>query len=283
MRIEPDGCELLRVARLTLAERIAPFLPAGPRAELPAIDRAMASGHAHLASDELASHDDVRVLEDARAAVRDTLLRALPDERRYDARLVAKAIAVATQHLIDGAAGDRRELERLATLLGASVPECASAHELRSALRTLNERLAEQIRSGEMDAGTPLHEATRAHLETAARDTLALSDPHNRRLAASDSRGRPAEMDGRSPASQADGVVDGMCASWLAMIDAQASMFGYVAKTAAADPNVPMIVVETAHQLHDFSVACAELTARSFAFMRSLRRGLGAFAGSEPF
>ena len=60
--------------------------------------------------------DGIKLLDLARTAVLDELLPALPDDRRYTARLIANAMAIAARELEAGDAplrADRAALEKL--------------------------------------------------------------------------------------------------------------------------------------------------------------------------
>ena len=250
-----------------------------------------------LSRDAEASVADLAELEDARAVMRGEVFAALPEERRYDARLVAKAMAVATRQLANGHATERREYERLAALLGApTVPE-ASSHEIRCTLSSLNERLGARIRMGEADVGTTTYAATLAHLEANTHEALSESNPtHPRRMAGAESShadATPSAMQpeppvaaafaawsdvpsafvravgsGATPASFGErvdawlrlnvAVGDAVCASNSAALATQADVFGWFAHRLAANPRVPMAAVEGAHQAHDVLLAIAE-------------------------
>ncbi|MBD5657333.1 MAG: hypothetical protein IAI50_19450, partial [Candidatus Eremiobacteraeota bacterium] len=130
MRIRPSGVELLRAARVVMGAAIAPHLADDRRAALGTIERAMALAEDRLTRDVEASGTEIAELENARVAMRRDVLEALPEERRYDARLVAKAIAVATRVLANGHGPERRECERLVALRDAPTLADATPAEI---------------------------------------------------------------------------------------------------------------------------------------------------------
>ena len=294
MRVRPNGVELLRAARVAIDAAILPHLADGRRDAVRAIERALAFAEDRLARDEEPTAADVTALEDARTAMRGEVLEALPDERRYDARLVAKAIAVVTRQLARGLASERREYERLAGLLGAPIVAHATSREIRCKLVALNERLAARIREGEADVGTAAHAATLAHLEAITDEALSESNPaYARRTSGTDSSRAPYATSPVPPAStllavwsdvpgafvraicsaappapfaeridawlHLNGAVgEALCASGSAALVTQADLFGWFAHRLAANPRVPMAAVEGAHQAHDVWLAIAE-------------------------
>lgn len=312
MRIRPHGVELLRAARVVIDAAIAPHLSEDRRDTLHAIDRAMALAEDRIARDVGASAAEIADLERARSTMRDGILEALPPERRYDARLVAKAIAVATRQLANGSLPERREYERLAALLGVPTDAGAGAHEIRCSLASLNERLATRILAGEADVGEAAYFPTLAHLEAVTNEALSESNPtYLRRATPSQDSGSPdSSRVARLPepvdaslaawcevpraflrafpigmrhvpiARRAEALVhlrgtvgEAIYASVGAALVTQANLFGWFAQRLAANTNVPMIAVEGAHQAHDFSVAIADLSAAFYGLaLAPLRR-----------
>ncbi len=99
----------------------------------------------------------------ARKVLREELMPLLPDERRYDALMVANAMAIAARQIAFGDAPERRERQNLAGLLGDTV-DGDGRTAVNEAVGDLHCRLSAQIRSGELDPGTPDHDAARAFL-----------------------------------------------------------------------------------------------------------------------
>ncbi len=99
----------------------------------------------------------------ARKVLREELMPLLPDERRYDALMVANAMAIAARQIAFGDAPERRERQNLAGLLGDTV-DGDGRTAVNEAVGDLTRRLSAQIRSGELDPGTPDHDAARAFL-----------------------------------------------------------------------------------------------------------------------
>ncbi len=99
----------------------------------------------------------------ARKVLREELMPLLPEERRYDALMVANAMAIAARQIAFGDAPERRERQNLAGLLGETV-EGNAATEVSEAVGDLTRRLGAGIRSGAFDPGTPRHDAVHSFL-----------------------------------------------------------------------------------------------------------------------
>ncbi len=99
----------------------------------------------------------------ARKVLREELMPLLPEERRYDALMVANAMAIAARQIAFGDAPERRERQNLADLLDETVDEDA-AMAASEAVGDPYRRLSAEIRSGAFDPGTPRHDAAHAFL-----------------------------------------------------------------------------------------------------------------------
>ncbi len=99
----------------------------------------------------------------ARKVLREELMPLLPEERRYDALMVANAMAIAARQIAFGDAPERRERQDLAGLLGETV-ERDGVMAVSEAVGDLTRRLSAEIRSGEFDPGTPRHDAVHMFL-----------------------------------------------------------------------------------------------------------------------
>lgn len=108
------------------------------------------------------------LLAAARQVLLDSVLPALPDERRRDALMIANAIAIAGRGLKMGEDSLRIERDDLEALLDAVSPDPLTAAELENRVCDLNRRLAAEIRRGDYDAedgrrktvGKFLHDST---------------------------------------------------------------------------------------------------------------------------
>ena len=92
----------------------------------------------------------------ARKVLREELMPLLPEERRYDALMVANAMAIAARQFSFGDAPERRERQNLAGLLDETVDGATAVSE---AVGDLYRALSAEIRSGAFDPGTPRHDA----------------------------------------------------------------------------------------------------------------------------
>jgi len=80
------------------------------------------------------------LLDIARDVLRNDLLPALPEENRYQALMIANAMAIVMRQLAAGEAGETNEQTKLETSLG-----------IKGSLEQLNSTLANRIRSGDAD------------------------------------------------------------------------------------------------------------------------------------
>lgn len=117
----------------------------------------------------------IELLDAARALLRGDLLGALPEARRYEALMVANAIAIAGRVLERGDAPERAELASLAGLMGEGqsiVPDMT-----REQLRVLYASLVNELRAGKIIPGVERHLDVYAHLRRAVLDRLRESNP----------------------------------------------------------------------------------------------------------
>ena len=96
--------------------------------------------------------DGTELLRQARATLLEDLLPGLPEDRRYEALMVASAMAIAAREL---AFREDREAERdaLETILRA-----AAGQDIAQALDSLLRRLAAEIREGKQDRDAEVHD-----------------------------------------------------------------------------------------------------------------------------
>ena len=118
--------------------------------------------------------DAPELLAIARSTLLDKLLPRMPDELRYDALMIANAMAIAAREHAAGDAAVQAEVSRLAALLEEQCEPGAGA-ELMSARSGLNRRLAAQIRAGRFDDRD--RAALLDHLAQTAAGELAVSNP----------------------------------------------------------------------------------------------------------
>jgi hypothetical protein len=118
--------------------------------------------------------DAAELLTIAREALLDKLLPDLPEGLRYDALMIANAMAIATRELH---AGDDAALSEFARLnaLYAEPGKNVSENDLHAALVEYNRRLAMDIRGGRFDSNE--RAALLDHLEKTTADKLAVANP----------------------------------------------------------------------------------------------------------
>lgn len=191
MRIAPTGSELLSVARTVLRESLQPYIAAGGKLALREVESAIELAVHKLANELPAAGDDLALLQAARTTLRTTLLEQLPKDRQYDARLVAKVMAIASNELANGDAFERDELERLAALLDEAAQTAGSPRDVQRGLALLGARLSADIRSGRCDPGSARYRPTYAHLCASARQAVSESNPAYLKHRASSAPNRP--------------------------------------------------------------------------------------------
>ena len=116
--------------------------------------------------------DALGLLAVARETLLGELMPLLPAERRYDALLIASAIAAAAREVEAGDAPLREELDGLARLLGLNAAALTPAD-----LPDLNARLAAEIRAGAYDRPGPARAALAAHLRAVTVRKLRETNP----------------------------------------------------------------------------------------------------------
>lgn len=120
--------------------------------------------------------DGAELLAIARRTLLDAVLPALPDTRRYDALMIANALAIAIREQQVGDEFMRQDLESVFRLYGMEKERESTSEEMAAALETLDRRLAAEIRSGAWDA-PGRREAARLRLLDVAVRRVRLSNP----------------------------------------------------------------------------------------------------------
>ncbi len=91
--------------------------------------------------------DGTKLLRHARALLLGEVLPALPEDQRHQARLIAKALAIAAAEQTAGTGPLEAEADALAELYGeARTPAAREAEAVEETLLRLNWRLASEIR-----------------------------------------------------------------------------------------------------------------------------------------
>lgn len=121
-----------------------------------------------------ASGDEL--LTEARRALLESVLPALPVHLRYQGLMIANAMAIG---LRDWAEGDRAVAAVLQELTGLyqDAPMSAGAESPAAALSSLEQRLARDIRAGIFDGSGPARERVRQALRAMTIARLRLSNP----------------------------------------------------------------------------------------------------------
>ena len=102
----------------------------------------------------------------ARHVLRQELLAALPEGRRYQALMVLNALGIAARQIEAGDGPEKRERESLAGILGKA-----------GGLAELNRELARTIRAGRFDPGKPGAAAAWRHLRETTLAAVRESNP----------------------------------------------------------------------------------------------------------
>ena len=118
--------------------------------------------------------DATELLAIARSTLLEKLLPSVPEDFRYDALMIANAMAIAAREHAAGDTAMQAEVVRLAALLKQQCEPRTGAN-LMSARSDLNRRLAAHIRAGRFDDRD--RAALLDHLAQTAADELAVSNP----------------------------------------------------------------------------------------------------------
>ncbi|MCP5368616.1 MAG: hypothetical protein H6907_07665 [Hyphomicrobiales bacterium] len=113
------------------------------------------------------------LLDLARDILRGDLLAHVPADKKYQALMVANAMAIAARQMRAGDGPARDQLADLAALYGEAVPDGDPA----AACRALYARLSADIRAGRFDPGRPGHDAARALVRAQAAQKVRESNP----------------------------------------------------------------------------------------------------------
>lgn len=117
------------------------------------------------------------LLAEARRLLLEDLLALLPSDRRYDARMIANAMAIAARELEAGDRPLRDALNDLAILYDEPVDLGAAASELERRFMELGRRLATDIRRGLFDNASRDRQAIRSYLRDTTAARLRVSNP----------------------------------------------------------------------------------------------------------
>lgn len=117
--------------------------------------------------------DALELLAIARETLLAQVLPALDGDARYQALMIASAMAIAMRELRPGAVDLAAELEFLHGLYEHDTPP--ATEQVEQALQRLEARLAADLRGGELDGGPQL--AVRRLLRRRIESRLALSNP----------------------------------------------------------------------------------------------------------
>lgn len=115
--------------------------------------------------------DGAELLRHARAALLGELLPALPEDRRHQARLIAKALAIVMAEQSAGSGPLEAEADALADLFGETrTPATREAEAVEETLLRLNWRLAGEIRGGKRNGEAQVYAILRAAMRARLRE-----------------------------------------------------------------------------------------------------------------
>ena len=115
--------------------------------------------------------EGAELLRHARALLLGELLPALPEDLRLQARLIAKALAIAAAEQTAGQAPHEAEADALAALYGETrTPATREAEAVEDTLLRLNWRLSSEIRGARRDGETQVHALLRAAMRARLRE-----------------------------------------------------------------------------------------------------------------
>jgi len=115
--------------------------------------------------------EGTKLLRHARALLLGELLPALPEDLRLQARLIAKALAIAAAEQAAGQAPLEVEADALAGLYGEiRTPATREAEAVEDTLLRLNWRLASEIRGAKRDGEAQVYALLRAAMRARLRE-----------------------------------------------------------------------------------------------------------------
>jgi predicted RecA/RadA family phage recombinase len=118
--------------------------------------------------------DGAELLRVAQKVLRERLMQGIAEDQRYEALMVANAMAIAARELKAGDSDIVQELRMLTQLYGdTTVGE--SGHGTKDKVASLNKRLARDIRSGVLDGACA--QGVRALLKAQVTARLRVSNP----------------------------------------------------------------------------------------------------------
>lgn len=118
--------------------------------------------------------EGAELLRVAQKVLRERLLPGISGEQRYEALMVANAMAIAARELEAGESDLREELRILTELYGETTVS-QSGSSTKDKVVSLNKRLARDIRSGVMDGACA--QGVRALLKAQVTARLRISNP----------------------------------------------------------------------------------------------------------
>jgi hypothetical protein len=118
--------------------------------------------------------DGAELLRIAQKVLRERLLPGIAKQQRYEALMVANAMAIAARELEAGDTGLREELRMLTELYGDTVVS-QSGTSIKEKVSRLNKRLAKDIRAGVMDGACA--QGVRALLKAQVIGRLRINNP----------------------------------------------------------------------------------------------------------
>jgi hypothetical protein len=124
--------------------------------------------------------DGAELLRVARKLLREEFLDEVPAERRYEALMVANAMAIAAREVEAGDADMHKELRMLTELYGEKIVSESGAHP-ENQVAALNRGLAIDIRAGVMDGACAQGVRTLLRAQVTAR--LRISNPKHLKAA----------------------------------------------------------------------------------------------------
>jgi hypothetical protein len=118
--------------------------------------------------------DGAELLRVAQKVLREHLLPGIAENHRYQALMVANAMAIAARELKAGETDLHQELRMLTQLYGDTMVG-ESGNSVKDKVASLNKRLAKDIRSGVLDGACA--QGVRALLKAQVKARLRISNP----------------------------------------------------------------------------------------------------------
>jgi hypothetical protein len=169
---------LVEALGLARTLRVFDLVGMGCAASLPGLDLATQLARAMPGRAVVLRRTAFATVRDAREELMKRLLPELPGKLKYEALMIANAMAIAAREFEAGHENDVRELNGLKQLLLGDASNFQDSEGLlEQALKTCRKKLCADIRAGHVDPSQERHADLVRYLKVTVRDKVAISNP----------------------------------------------------------------------------------------------------------